>query len=379
MCDSEMCSELELKTRTNETEVCGLLSLPNELLVDILAKVSRLDLVALAMVSRTHGCAAVSHNFRRWRYRKGSVDPYLYVLMHVYPDPIPRWFILHPVQRRLKPVHSVLYPVPEAGSCFVVTDWGIYTIGGLVDGEPTSEVWFFDCIDHTVYHVSPMKMARSGASASLIDGKIYVFGGCWHDDTDSSKWGDSYNWTEVYDIETGTWEPLFVYTHKMPRKIQQSVVTEEKQVYAVDEDGESFSFSPIRGMFVQDGKTESNPEDRKDWLLFETLLCRGTGGRILWRFPCEVEWKEVKGLEELCGFELIKLCIFSAERIAIFWKARPQGPDQVLELWYAEISLRRQKEGETWEVLGNIEWSGAVLSDSSCTDLHLLYAASVYA
>ncbi|CAL9233514.1 unnamed protein product [Arabidopsis halleri] len=197
-----------------------------------------------------------------------------------------------------------------------------------------------------------MKMARSGASASLIDKKkIYVFGGCW-DKADSS------NWVEVFDMETGTWDLLFVFTPKMPLKIQQSVVLDDdKNVYVVDEDGEIFSFSPSNCILVTHGITESNPENRNDWLLAEALFCRGVGGRILWRLLNENVWKEVKGLEELqqqhCGgFDIIKLCPFSAQRVGIFWEARPQGPGQILELWYAELSLTRSQGAEGWgEVL----------------------------
>ncbi|KAG2267524.1 hypothetical protein Bca4012_069550 [Brassica carinata] len=36
------------------------------------------------------------------RYQMDSVEAYGYVLMHMYPDPSPRWFVFHPVQRRLK-------------------------------------------------------------------------------------------------------------------------------------------------------------------------------------------------------------------------------------------------------------------------------------
>ncbi|KAG7584525.1 Kelch-type beta propeller [Arabidopsis suecica] len=329
-------SQLELKTKKNETEVCGLWSsVPDDVFVYCLApKLSRLDLVALSMVSRSYRFVAIQAH-------GGSSS-------------------LHPVQHRLKPVNLNLYPAPApvAGSCFVETGWGIYIIGGLVNGKPTSEVTFFDCTDHEVCRVTPMKIARSGAAACLIDRqKIYVFGGCWDDvATDSS------NWVEVYDIETGTWEFLSVFTPKMPLKIKQSVVIFQERVYAVDEDG-----------------------NRNDWLFADhTLFCRGTGGKILWRFPPELDWKEVKGLEDLqqqhCGFDIIKLCLYSNDRMAIFWEARgSQGPDQILELWCAQISMERRPEGGVLEIWGNIEWSGVVLSDSSYTGLNLLFAGSFYA
>ncbi|XP_010495192.1 PREDICTED: F-box/kelch-repeat protein At5g49000-like [Camelina sativa] len=279
------------------------------------------------------------------------------------------------------------YPAPVAGSCFVQDEWGIYVIGGLVDGKPTSEVTFFYCTDHTVCRATPMKMARSGASASLIDKKkIYVFGGCCDDAADSSKWA------EVYDLETVTWEFVSVVTPKMPLKIQQSVVMDDmKHVYGVDEDGQIFNFSSSECKFeaAEDGRTESNPENRNDWLKadHQALFCRGTGGRILWRFPFQSDWQEVKGLEELqqrhSGFDIIKFCFYDHERMAIFWEARPQCPDQNLELWYAEFIITKSlnKKSDLWELFANIKWSGAVLSSdssSSTVPLNLLYAVSHY-
>ncbi|KAG7579855.1 Kelch-type beta propeller [Arabidopsis thaliana x Arabidopsis arenosa] len=376
-------SQLELKKKKNETEVGGLWSVPDDVFVYCLApKLSRLDLVALSMVSRSYRFVAVLHEIRALRSLR-NVDSYMYVYMHMYPDPNPRWFVLHPVQRRLKPVNLNLYPAPApvAGSCFVKTGWGIYIIGGLVNGKPTTEVTFFDCTDHEVCRVTPMKIARSGASACLIDRqKIYVFGGCWDDVA-----ADSSNWVEVYDIETGTWELLSVFTPKMPLKIKQSVVIFQERVYAVDEDGQLFISPTSEWKFKAEGRTESNPGNRNDWLFADhTLFCRGTGGKILWRFPPELDWKEVKGLEELqqqhCGFDIIKLCLYSNDRMAIFWEARgSQGPDQILELWCAQISMERRPEGGVLEIWGNIEWSGAVLSDSSYTGLSLLFAGSFYA
>ncbi|XP_010495250.1 PREDICTED: F-box/kelch-repeat protein At4g39753-like [Camelina sativa] len=332
---------LELKKRRkNETELCGLWCVPDDVVVDCLTLLSRLDLVALSMVSKRYRDVAKSH------YPSEGLPSPIYVRLYAHVS---------------RSKSTVVRPPPRATSA-ETAQYGL-----LVSGP--------------VHRVTPMKMARSGASASLIDNrKIYVFGGCW-DAADSS------NWAEVYDPETRTWEFLPVSTPKMPLKIQQSVVTDDsKHVYAVDEDGQMFKFSTSECVFEAETDADADADYGNDWLLVgAALFCRGTGGRILWRIPFLSAWKEVKGLEELqqqhSGFDIIKFCFSRGRsRMAIFWEARPQGPDdQILELWYAEFSIAPLVEGQVLEVVANIEWSGAVLSsDSSSTGpLNLLYAVSL--
>ncbi|XP_010419067.2 PREDICTED: F-box/kelch-repeat protein SKIP6-like [Camelina sativa] len=207
-----------------------------------------------------------------------------------------------------------------------------------------------------------MKMARASASANLIDGKVYVFGGC-EDDTDSS------NWAEVYDLKTQTWDFLFVIMPTFPLNIQQSVLLiqddDDKEVYAVDEDGQNLSFSPSKCRFVRSGKTHFNPGHMKDWCgIGEFLFCRGTCGRILWCLPNEFDWKEVKGLKALqhsnqWGFDINRLCSNYANNIVILWNAQSEGLES-LELWCAEISLVAREGPEGCEIWGEFEWFGSI-------------------
>ncbi|XP_056850851.1 F-box/kelch-repeat protein At5g49000 isoform X1 [Raphanus sativus] len=363
------CSQLGLRKGKGKErkKVCGLTLLPDELVWNCLAKVSSLDLAALRMTSKAHRSLATTPYLWDLRLEMGRVEPCYYMCLHIFPEPIPRWFILHPVQRRLKPIDSHVYqslelgstPIyshayqsPESGSSFVVAAWGIFVIGGLVNGKPTSEVAFFDCFEHKWYKLPPMMIPRTSASASMIDDKIYVFGGCLGDDS---------NWAEVYDIDTLTWD--FLCVPSRPKNIKQSVVIDKKVVYAVDEDRQSFSFSPSKLFVSCGGKTDSKPGDRDHWCLIGGFLfSTGPRGTILWCLPDDLDWKEVKGLEELqqqqqrlVEYGITKLTTNNASYIVIFWNAQPQGAAS-LELWSAEISLR--KNGQ--EIRGKIEWSGCV-------------------
>ncbi|CAH8359276.1 unnamed protein product [Eruca vesicaria subsp. sativa] len=241
-----------------------------------------------------------------------------------------------------------------------------------------------------------MNMPRASASASYVDGKIYVFGGCG-DDADSTKWA------EVFDPKTQTWR-TFV-TPKMSHSIDQSVVIQGKKVYAVDEENQSFYFLPSESTSWTSGQRDTKPGNRSDWCAVgELLFCRGTRGRILWCEPDELDWKEVNGLEELqqylCGirhvleysekdyeicklsatkvkYDICKLCCNSAGNIVIFWNTQLEYPEG-LELRSAEISFERHERGEIW---GKIEWSGVVFKVdplSHSFGVKVLYSTSVY-
>ncbi|KAG7623153.1 Kelch-type beta propeller [Arabidopsis suecica] len=291
----------------------------------------------------------------------GCTEPSFFVCLRILPDPTPRWFVLTG-SRRLRPVPSHPYQAPESSS-FV-----------------------------TWHRVPSMKMARASASASLIDGKIYVFGGCLED-------ADSSNWAEVFDPVYQTWG--IFNTPKMAHSINQSVVIEEKKVYAVDEEDQSFSFLPSEGRIWKSGKKDSKVGSRHDWCVIGKLLyCRATRGRILWCQPDELDWKEVKGLEQLqlylsgtryifrrtsdkrpsktnVKYDIRKISSNSAGNIVIFGNAHIGDPECV-ELWSAEISMERREGGEIW---GKIEWSNVVfkldpLSNSYSVDV--LFSASVH-
>ncbi|RIA04954.1 hypothetical protein BRARA_K00765 [Brassica rapa] len=168
-----------------------------------------------------------------------------------------------------------------------------------------------------------MKMARASASVSLVDGKIHVFGGV----EDCPNWADS---KEVFDPNTQTWD----------------VVLDDNgtsTIFAVDEDGQIFYIVPSDSISL--GETDSKqPGHRKDWCVIgKELYCRGTRGRILWCDPRNLEWKRVKGWEELDY---------------LFWCWQLDDIEGNVELWCAEIYVERRKGGEVW---GKCEWSDAVV------------------
>ncbi|XP_019086096.1 PREDICTED: putative F-box/kelch-repeat protein At3g24610 [Camelina sativa] len=317
----------------------------------------------------------------------GCTEEYYYVCLSIPPAPTPRWLILRrggptlddaavnkSVNHRLRPIPSHPYQPPESSS-FVKLNLGIYVIGGLIDGNPTSSVLLLDCLSHTWSRIRSMRVARASPAVNVVDGKIYVFGGC--EEVDSS------NWAEVFDPKTKTWDTLPVPEDpEIPKNtsvIDKSVVMEGK-VYAVDEKDQSFYFLPREGIWRR-GNPDSKRGTRKDWCAIGKLLhCCGTRGKILWCEADELDWKEVKGLDvvQWCVFALkanncamdetlawklhmtedgfSRLSSNSRGNIVVFWRVHIPRTER-LELWCAEISLERREGGDIW---GIIEWADAV-------------------
>ncbi|XP_010496484.1 PREDICTED: putative F-box/kelch-repeat protein At3g24610 [Camelina sativa] len=223
------------------------------------------------------------------RIERASINlkTYRVVCLSIPPDPTPRWFIL----RRGGPkLDGVAFAAKKSGN-------------------PTSDVLLLDCVSHSWRRIQSMKVARASAVANVVDGKIYVFGGCQE--------VDSPNWAEVFDPKTQTWDSLPLPKDPDIRRntsvIDRSVVMEDK-IYSVDEEDQSFYYLPREGIWRR-GNWDSKPGNRKNWCAIGKLLyCCGTRGKIMWCEQNELErcgaeelnWGEVEGLGILqwCEFGL---------------------------------------------------------------------------
>ncbi|KAF8047808.1 hypothetical protein N665_2819s0003 [Sinapis alba] len=232
-------SEEQPLAKKPKGEVFPVLCLPDDLLLNCLARLSRRDLAALSMVSKRYHSLVSSPDLYKIRSLIGHTETHVYVCLRT-PTPVPtlRWYIL---RRRKTLDASDLIPIPSLpsqpleASSVVVLDCNIYVIGGLRKGEhPSSDVWRLDCRTHVWHHVPSMGASRAYGAAGVVDGKIYVFGGCdVHDD----------NYGEVFEPETQTWNPLPKRKGGGIKHIHDSMVRDEK-VYAFDEKERTFYYSP---------------------------------------------------------------------------------------------------------------------------------------
>lgn len=177
-------------------------SLPEDIILSCLARVSKFYRPTLSLVSKYFRSLVASPDLEATRSRNGITEDYLCVCLNVGSKP--RWFTLAPFpqQQKLKPIPPY-YKHPKSSTVVSISS-EIYIIGGSLHQKKGNRVLVLDCRSHLWRRLPNMRLARETPAADVINGKIYVLGG-----------STSYkieNWGEVYDLKTQTWEPLLFTT-----------------------------------------------------------------------------------------------------------------------------------------------------------------------
>ncbi|CAA0398019.1 unnamed protein product [Arabidopsis thaliana] len=215
-------------------------SLPDDLLVSIFARVSRLYYPILSLVSKSFRSLLRSPELYETRSLLGRTESCLYLcLQEGNPDPNPLWFTLcmkpdrtlkNGKKKKKMSSGNLLIPIPVpnpplehwSGHASVGSD--IYFFGGYMEENVrSSRVVILDCRSHTLREAPSLQMERSDPAASVIDGKIYVAGGVDGDDADSLYP------IEVFGIKTQIWDHRPIpYWEKDWGALSRSAYVDEK-------------------------------------------------------------------------------------------------------------------------------------------------------
>ncbi|KAL1200118.1 putative F-box/kelch-repeat protein [Cardamine amara subsp. amara] len=292
-------------------------SLPDDIILNCLARVSRIHYPTLSIVSKGFRSLLASPELDATRSRIGKTDSFQYVCLNLnISKPNPQWFILYPIpkQQKLVPIPWFPHQHPQFEQTVVSSGSEIYLIGGFVKRKIFNTVLALDCRSHQWRRLPNMPYLRGSPAAEVIDGKIYVIGGC--------EYENDKNWGEVYDPKTKTWEPLT----KDDVTIQRSV---DRNICLVE---------------------------------INKILCQiyVSNGILKWYEPKRgLEWRSVKGLEQLSPNphfpNYLKTVTYSSggrRRVTVWWKSevmfRRQGRHWETAIWCAEVSFERGGFGDLW-------------------------------
>ncbi|CAA7013902.1 unnamed protein product [Microthlaspi erraticum] len=166
------------------TQTPSFWSLPDDLALNILARISRIHHPSLSLVSKSFRSLLSSPELDATRTLIGKPEDciYLYLKCHYvnpkrhYVNLKPRWFTLSPTPgQKLIPMPMPLFPYEHPEHPAVVsTGSHIYLIGGTVKGTRSRKVYALDCRRHQWRMLPDMRLPRKNPTAGVIDEKIYL-------------------------------------------------------------------------------------------------------------------------------------------------------------------------------------------------------------
>ncbi|KAJ4890851.1 Kelch repeat-containing protein [Raphanus sativus] len=328
----------EAKTATS------LESLPIVLIENIVARVPICNYPAISAISKLFGRITSSPDLRLTRSQLAISDHVLYALLGHPPHP-PSWYILN-ASSRLRRVDT-LPPMPY-GSASVAVGHEIYVIGGrrnVSGGRYLASVTVVDCRTHTCRSLpGGMRVARFRAAAGVIDGKIYVVGGCQNHRTDK-------DWVETFDLERQIWDDGSKSTRLLREIVTYDVVKENLYVLG--------RRARLDVYYPKESKLRS-------WL----RECEFNGTPIIVFDPEVNAWKAVKGVYGLPP--CLHLYAYESKMANLGGKLVILVGDQsqCMEfygdkcIWLVEISLERRRGGEIW---GKVERAEVVFETTDST------------
>ncbi|KAJ4885190.1 F-box/kelch-repeat protein [Raphanus sativus] len=341
------------KMRKPSPEI-SILSLPDDLLLNIIARASRLYYPTLSLVSKKLRTVVASPELYETRSRLNRTESCLYLCLRYHldhlRDPTTYWFALcmKPNQTLTNRSSGRLFiPITSPHlrhdrstgltSSLVAVGSNIYKMGAHTPSS--SEVSVLDCRFNTWHSAPMMREKRSSPAASVVDGKIYVAGGC--EDLNSE------NWVEVFDPKTQTWGNVTK---------PGSEIRPETGVYSFGVEGKLYVFGDKLKYVVWD------PKEAMSYChcVIGDVLFLWNEREFRWYDFKASSWKKLNGVEDLPDFDGDCKMVDVGGKMAILWQSFGRLDEHKEEkfIWCAEIGLERRGD-EMW---GKVEWFGVVLT-----------------
>ncbi|KAG7617058.1 F-box/kelch-repeat protein [Arabidopsis thaliana] len=342
------------------------LMLPDDLVLNCLARISRLHYPTLSLVSKTFRSLLASTELYQTRILLGRTESCLYACLRLRTDSeLLHWFILchrpHSSKNVLVPISSPSFTSPSLPGVVVVGP-DVYAIGGgsknknvsiYATGSKTynalSSVMIMNSRSHTWHEAPSMRVGRVFPSACTLDGRIYVTGGCDNLDT--------MNWMEIFDTKTQTWEFLQIPSEEICKGSEYLSVSYQGTVY-VKSDEKDVTYKMHKGKWREADICMNNGwslSSSSSYCVVENVFYRYCEGEIRWYDLKNRAWTILKGLGRLPSLPTSHSNVKLADhggKMAISWEEYV-FVDREKKIWCAEIAIEKHQNGEIW---GTLEW-----------------------
>lgn len=247
-CDSvsqiESCKRQRMSSSFSEESERLIPSLPDEVSIQIIARLPRVCYFNVQLVSRKWMATVMSPELYKLRKELGTTEEWLYLLTKVEDDKL-FWHGLDPLSRkwqRLPMMPNVVYEdesrkglsgllmwnmvgtslniadfirgwlgrkesldqMPYCGCAIGAVDGCLYVLGGFSRALTMKCVWKFDPIRNQWSEVASMSTGRAYCKTGILNNKLYVVGG-----VSQGRGGlTPLQSAEVFDPSTGTWSEV---------------------------------------------------------------------------------------------------------------------------------------------------------------------------
>ncbi|XP_022773174.1 F-box/kelch-repeat protein At1g22040-like [Durio zibethinus] len=236
---SESSKKLKMSSCFHEDRSRLIPSLPDELSMQILARIPRIHYFNLRLVSQKWKATVMSPQLFKLRKELGMTEEWLYVLTKVEGEKL-LWHALDPLSRKWQRLPSIpnvifeeesrksLWNIVEyrikiaefirgwlghkdgsnhmqfCGCAIGAVDGSLYVLGGFSRDSTMRNVWRFDPLLNAWTEVTSMSIGRAYCKTSILDNKLYVVGGVSLGRSGLTPLQSA----EVFDPHTGTWSQV---------------------------------------------------------------------------------------------------------------------------------------------------------------------------
>ncbi|KAL1190536.1 putative F-box/kelch-repeat protein [Cardamine amara subsp. amara] len=194
----------EKKKKSSDSPPTSFSSLPYDIILNCLARVSIFHRPTLSLVSKYFRSLIASPDLEATRSCIGITEEYLCVYLVLKNNLNPHWFAVSPIpKQKLKSIPSFNTYIHYEYSTVVSSGSKIYITGGFLNRTRSKRVLILDCVSHQCRKLPNMRQPRANAAVDVSNGKIYVTGGCESNNNEDCG--------EVYDPKTNTWEPICLH------------------------------------------------------------------------------------------------------------------------------------------------------------------------
>nr|VDC91881.1 unnamed protein product [Brassica oleracea] len=351
----------------------SLFSLPDDIVLNCIARISTSYYPKLSLVSKTFASLISSYELYKTRCLQNTYEEILHVCLQFPMDRRPSWFSLwlkpnqtltNDLERKEKSSRNALLVQIRSSYCphrpkfmfMVGSEW--YAINQY--GYPASDLSVYKSGIWDWREAPNMTVARGeDVIAGVLNDKIYVMGGCSKD--------ESKNWAEVFDTNTQTWESLPDPGVQLRCSPLRKIEVWGKKIYVISSKRIEYDVYDTK-----EGRWEvevQSPMFEFSCVIENVRYYYGNKG-FLWYDEKLKDWRTINGLSVLVrhcrgGSGKIEMADYSGKLLMIWDKYKQYKHHPEKKIWCALIAFeKRNNDDEVW---GKVEWANIVLTvPNSC-------------